>query len=109
VVGISRNARNSAKEEKSDGRNGDAIVAGYYAMRELVEQYRAEEKQAGQQAQGPKLPAAPLRIARSELVPDGIGDQGKNQKPAQVHVDGDSEYSPDFNSRAAHEDASRAV
>ena len=64
-------------------------------MRKLVEKDGSKKQHAGEDAHGPMLSGAPLRVGLCELHAQGIGDQGENQQPAGVQIDGDPKDAAD--------------
>jgi hypothetical protein len=64
-------------------------------MAQLVKNHGREKKNAGDDAESPMLGWRPVRVLRGELGPQGKRNQEKNDEPAGMKIDGNSENTAD--------------
>ena len=60
-------------------------------MGKLMEEHGSKKQETGQDSHSPVLPCAPVGMFLRELHGEGKRDQGKNNYPAGVQIDGNSE------------------
>ena len=91
IVRLARDTRQPSENEKRNGSDWNSIVLGNHAVAELMEDHGSEKKNAGDDAQRPVLGGRPGLVLRGKLSTQGKRDQEKNDDPARVQIDGDSE------------------
>ena len=62
TLGIARNLRNASENKQSDRADRDTVMQSDDAVTELVKQHRAKKQKAGNYADSPLPPAAPILI-----------------------------------------------
>src|SRR5271156_7118162 len=72
---IARDAGESAEDIQRDGLHRNTVVPRHDAVAEFVKQQRAEEKDAGDDAQRPMLLRGPAGMQRSELLSERYRNQ----------------------------------
>ncbi len=61
------------------------------AVRELVEEYRSKEEEAGQDSHGPMLRVRPKRVIVLVLLGDQVSDGSKDKDPGGMEINGNAE------------------